>query len=341
MNEDERAAARAIRAGSRKKKLRKKRRPIYTRPWFGLIAAVGLVVGLGWFIYKFGFAPPPAESLLAELDNADDPDIQKKIVEKYLKHYGRRDDDATKKVKALDRRLKVEERERVLLNRHGIDRLRGRAEEDDDKEAYQKTMYALTAENDGDLAAARTAWTELADRYSKEPGEAKALWGWVAQKKLDDLAAKKAQLDQLYKKLEDEFRLDDKDPVFTDDLQQRVVNAHRAEQLGDFALAHDRWNQIAKTLEGDKERRPEFVLARARVKDLEGKKSAPKDAAERAALIGKVIERARPLLKDQIPARRRDARNLLRDVRDLYAGETGPIADLVAEAKKLLADHPT
>jgi serine/threonine-protein kinase len=337
---DDRAAARAIRAGSRKKKLRKKRRPIYNRAWFVAVACLALLGGLGWAVYELGFAPPSAESLLARLETASDPDAQKEIAARYLKYYGSRDDDATRRVRALERDLKVKDREHVMLNRYKFERLRNQPWEDDDPDAYKKTMAAMAAENEGDLAAARSTWVELVERYAKESSETKAIWGWLAQKKLSDLAAAERHTAGLVKRLEDEFRLDDKDVRFDDELENRVIGAIRLEQLHDFNLAHARWSQIAESLKGADDRRPAFVMSRGRAKSLEPRKNQPKDAAERAALIAKKIGDARNLLAMSVPARKTEGRNLLRDIRDLYSGETGEIGKLVEQASQLLAQNP-
>jgi hypothetical protein len=336
LEDDDRKAARFIRAGSKKKKLRKKRIPFFRRGWFVALACLAVVGGIGYVI-KLGLEPPSAESLLTRIETARNPDAQKDAVHQYLKHYADRDDEKTKWVKGLDRDLRVKGREHVLLNRFKVDRLRARPEEDDDPDAYKKTMLALTAEDVGDLAGARTTWVELVNAYAQDPSEAKAMWGWHAQKKLNDLAAAERDLAKLIKRLDEEFRLEDKDVKFEDEMDNRVVAAHRLEEFRDFALARDRWNQIAEALKGVEDRRPYYVLARARARDLESKKDQPKDAAERAALIRSVLERAKQLLAERgIPARQRDGRNLLRDIRDLYAGDTGDIARLVDEAKKLL-----
>lgn len=336
-NAEDRAAARAIRAGSRKKKLRKKRRPVHNRGWFVIVACLLVIGGMSWVIYEFAIAPPSAESLVQKLEASNDSYDQLEIAARYLKYYGHRDDATTQKVKAIDRDLKVAERERVLLKQHSSN-IRNAPLEKEDPDAYQKSMAALTAEDEGAIASARAIWNELADRYATDWTESKALWGWHAQKKLSDLAKKNSELNEWTKQLE-KARLDDVDFTATDDLEIWMLAGVRLEALGDFSHAHDRWEQIAKTLKGDQKRRAEFVLAAGRAKALETKKE-PKDASERATLISATIARAQKLLADSIPARKRDGRNLLRDIRDLYAGETGDIAKLVDQAKRLLASNP-
>ncbi|HEX3147056.1 MAG TPA: serine/threonine-protein kinase [Gemmataceae bacterium] len=338
LGDDDKHAARAIRAGSRKRKLKKRRRPIYNRGWFVILACVALLGTIGAIIYFGAIAPPSADSLLKKIDAAKEPDKQQQLAAEYLKYYKDRDDDATKRVKALDRSLKVAERERILLNRYKNERLRAHGEEGDDPDAYAKTMTALSAENDGDLAAARNNWNDLADKFAKDINDARALWGWVAQKKLNDLSTKEAALAELAQQLEREFRAEDKDPRF-DDFQMRVVNAMRLEQLGDNALAYERWNQIAETLKGDGERRGEYVIVRSRVRALEGNRK-PGDVAGRVELIDKAITQAKALLALDVVAQKKKGRNLLRDIRDVYQGETGVVGKKVAEAKALLAQYP-
>lgn len=341
-DQDDRNAAKAIRAGGKKKKLRKKKRPIYTRGWFVSIAAILFVVGFGTLLWFAAFAPPSAARLLEKIESANTPEAKASAIAEYLKHYADRNDEKTELVKSLDRDLKVRERERVLLNRHGRSNLRSRGEEGDDPEAYRKTMAALTAENDGDLAQARTFWSEL-EKLSSESDAAKALWGWHAKRKLADLTETANKSNAITKKIAEEFRLEDKDIKFENDIEQRANIALRLEEWGDFALARERWSQLAETLSGNHEQRAWFVFAKHRWHLLEAKKAVPKDAAERAKKLGDRLAFARPWLTTMMaetPAQRRDARNILRDIRDLYSGETGDIGRIVAEAEKLLKDHP-
>ena len=140
----------------------------------------------------------------------------------------------------------------------------------------------------------------------------------------------------------DEFRLEDKDMKFDDLTESQAAMALRLEQFGDFALANARWGQMAETLKADAARRPWFVFARQRVHDLEPQKQLPKDAKARTEMVAGALLRSRELVKDKsvVEAQRRNARNVLRDVRDLYAGETGDLGTLVDEAKTLLEQYP-
>jgi eukaryotic-like serine/threonine-protein kinase len=336
LGDDDKKAARAIQAGSKKKKLKKKRRPIYNRGWFVLLACCVVVGGIGTIIYLGAFAAPSAESLLQRIEAAKDPDKQKQLAAEYLKYYGSRDDDPTKKVRTLDRDLKVADRERVLLNRFGMKNMRSSPGQDDDPDAYAKTMTALTAETEGDLVAARATWKTIADQYALDKDEDKALWGWIAQKKLGDLNAKMTWLADIARRIDREFRVEDKDIRFGDDLTDNIAAAIRLEQFMDSARAYERWDLIAKSLELDKNRRSDFVMARGRVRDLEGNKDKPRDASERINLLAARMKIAKELLAMEVPARKQDGRNILRDIRDLYQGEVGEIGKFVDEAKNRL-----
>jgi hypothetical protein len=320
------------------KKLRKKRRPIYTRGWFVLLACLAVVGVVGGVIYYGAIAPPSAESLIQKIDAAKDPKMQQDLAAEYLKYYGSRTDDATNKVRAIDRSMKVAERERVLLNRFGMQNMRAHPAEGDDADAYGKTMAAMTVENAGDLPEARRLWGELAGQYENDPIESKALWGWVAEKKLGDLDARERQLAEIGRRLDDEFRLEDKDPHFGDEATDRVATALRLEQFGDTVRARERWEQMATALAGDKEHRADFVFARGQAHRLAAGKSS-KDADVKDLIQGKLAE-AQAQLNGALPANKRRGRNTLRDIRDLYQGETGEIGKLVDQAKQLLAKNP-
>lgn len=338
-DKEDRAAARAIRAGSRKKKLRKKRRPIYTRNWFVALACLLLLGGISWFVWEAAFAAPSASSLLARIEaTKNEPKDQQDAVARYLKYYGILDDEDTKRVKNLDRDLKVRAHESTMLKRFGTERLRNRAEDHYDADAYKKTMAALTLENEGDLVAARRDWSELIEKYSKESTEDKAIWAWHAQRKMDDLRMKEGQIDVLRRELE-KFRLDDADPKFEDDVKTRVVTAIRIEELKDYALAKERWSQIAKILEGDPAKRPDYVLSRGHVRRLEGVVAMKKEVPERPRLIADHLVIAKGLLVNSLHAKQTEGRNLLRDIRDAYTGEMGEIGKLVEEAKVLLTKN--
>src|SRR5262249_16136263 len=149
----------------------------------------------------------------------------------------------------------------VLLNRHGSSRLSTIPLEGDDPEAYQKTMAALTAEDVGDVAGARATWAELVRTYEGDASAVKVMWALHAQKKLNDLTASEREIAALVAKIDEQFRLEDKDIRFDSDLDQRIVTAIRLDQFKDFSLAHDRWAQIAETVKGDQDRRRLFVYA--------------------------------------------------------------------------------
>jgi hypothetical protein len=274
---------------------------------------------------------------LERIEKADNADRKSAAIDEYLKHYGSKNTENLETVRALDRDMKVAAREKVLLKRYSMTNLRARAEDGDDKEAYEKTMAALTAEEVGDLPLAKTTWSDLAEKFGKDSDTTRALWGWHARKKLNDILNVEALPKTILSRIDDKFRLEDKDIVLDNEDEAKASAALRLELFGDLTLARERWQQLRDLMKGDAERRQWFLLAVARARELESKKD-PKDSAERASLVGNRLQQALPLLKDPVEARRRDGRNILRDIRDLYAGETGDIAKLVTQAKKVLSE---
>ena len=93
LGDDDKKAARAIRAGSRKKKLKKRRRPIYNRGWFVAVACLALLSTIGTIVYFGAFAAPSEKSLLKKIDEAKDPLKQLQFTAEYLKYYGDRDNE--------------------------------------------------------------------------------------------------------------------------------------------------------------------------------------------------------------------------------------------------------
>lgn len=331
-------AAKAIRAGAKKKKSKKKKaQPIHTKGWFVALASLLFVGGFIAFLVFVVFAPPSEKSLMAQIDKAESTDAKLACIDEYLKYYGDKNTENLARVQAIGRDVRVVARESVLLNRHTRDNLRSKVEEGDDPDAYRKTMSALTAENEGDIAAAKVIWQELVEKFNKETDPAKGIWGWHAAKKLKDILWVEAQPAMTAKMLDDKFKLQDIDITIEAVNDQKAAMAFRLEAFEDFTLARERWQQFRDSIKGDHPQRAWYVLTNHRIRELEGKKS-PKDSAERVQLISTKMTIAKPFLNNMVEARRRDARNVLRDIRDMYAGETGDIAKLVAEAKKLIAE---
>src|SRR5262249_23159645 len=163
----------------------------YERTWVkaaGLLLALAGVAFVIWLILK----PPSAARLYAlaeKLMNSSDPADWKKAydgakapIPRYLKHYGKRDDERTRQVRAWAEQVqlyKVEEEldEVVVLVR---EKKRDLEKMDALSEEMQAAARAALAEYDGNVQGAHKLWEAFANEY-KDRG---ATWERLAQKHL-------------------------------------------------------------------------------------------------------------------------------------------------------------
>jgi eukaryotic-like serine/threonine-protein kinase len=224
------------------------------------------------------------------------------------------------------------------------------AEEEFDKEAYDLIMSAMTAETTGQLRRAVECWTAVRDRlpvldvkqYTDEAAVRQAAWRWVAEKRLADIAAGRATLEQIRKTLADD-RLDERFRTYPPgDLTGQATRAVRYSDYGDTARANLEWDAIARQTENDLDQRRWFTLAteqRALSATAAGKEEQARQ--DRLKTITNNLQAATTLweqVKSNPEARvqRRDVRNTCRDIIDLYADDTTPaVVDLVQSARKL------
>ncbi|MCX7664960.1 MAG: serine/threonine protein kinase [Gemmataceae bacterium] len=339
-NAQDRSAAQAIRAGKKKKKLRKKSQPFYTKGWFVIIACILLIGLFGYVLWEFAIRPPSQSVLLARIEGAKENDSKLELISRYFELYGKKEDEITTKVRGLQRDILALEKERVLMNRYSKENLRAKPSDGDDPDAYRKTMAAFAAEDDGDTAAALTLWKELS-AYSNDPNPEKAVWGWVADKHQQEIVnATKIILEEIARKRR-EARLGDRDNSFADDFERQAADALRLEEYKDFSRAYERWTRLRDLTKADPTRRSYKLLAASRAKELLTKKDKP-DGAERLALVNSLIELSREPSKNVEAelAIRRNARFLLRELAEVYANEPGELGKAIELAKKLVAESP-
>ncbi len=339
-NAGDRTAAQAIRAGKKRKKLKKKKQTFYSKGWFVILACVLFLGAFGFVLWEFAIRPPSQTVMLARIEGAKDNDAKLEQIKKYLDTYGKKEDETTSKVKSIQRDVLASEKERVLMNRYSKETLRAKAGEGDEPEAYRKTMLAFAAEDDGDTAAALTYWKELAT-LSSDPNTDKAVWGWIADKHQAEITSATKKIPETVTQKRKDARLGDRENTFADDFEKQAADALRFEEYGDFARAFERWTRLRDQTKSDLERRSYKLLAASRAKDLLGKKNAP-DSAERLKIVTDLIEAQRLPSKDTEAelATRRNARFVLREIGELYANESGDLGKVIDGAKKLLADSP-
>ena len=343
-NVDDREAIRAIQAGAKRKKTRKKKGiPFYRKPWFGILAALGVLATVVVSMLLILRPDSPAQ-LYARIEAAKSDESRKQALENYLRVYGSRDDELTQKVKRLDVEEKVKLRIIALMRRYGFGGMKNKPEDDDDKAAYERTMQAIAEENDGDTRAAADHWGKLAEEFSNDPDPKRALWGHVGQRKKQELA----EIDQREQKLKQQIESDkieeNERPFDPNEDESKAIEALRLELLGDPGLARIRWQQMREARQRDAERRSWFLLAGRKTRDLLGK-PGPRDD-DRVAFVTKKLDQAKAIFaqaaQSSDTAQRklaRDGRIICREVRDLYRREEGELQVLTKEADALIRQN--
>jgi serine/threonine-protein kinase len=328
----DREASRAIKAGAKRKRLRKKHVPFYRRGWFTLLAAIAFLGLIGGAIY-LATRPDDPQALYTAIERAKSPEGRQRAIDHYLSAYGDKDTELTQKVRALDRDEKAANWDKVLLRRYNKDLRTPEAEYD--KIAYQLVITGLDAEADGDLDGAAERWKELADKYQNDPDPKRALWGWVGAKKLRDLQEVKARVAQLDKKIEDN-EIEEAEQKFADLTEVRAADAQRLERLGDLFTARERWAKLKEDLIKVLDDRPWFLVAAWRLREISVHKEKLKPE-DREPLLRQKLDEVPKLLAHDNSAVRRDGRNLLRAIRDLYRNEVAGLKKYADEAERMLA----
>jgi predicted Ser/Thr protein kinase len=343
IDETDKEAAKTIRAGTKKsKKSKKKKAVFYRQGWFALAGSILLLAGLGgiaWLLLK----PDSPDEMIAAIDAAKTPEAKLAAAKLYLDAYGKKNNpklaEKTERVKSIYWDAKVAKRESQLLNRHHNAGFRNKVEEGDDAEAYRKTMNALTDEDEGNVAAARSGWKALVEQYQNDANEEKALWGWVAAKRLKDLDEVDVREKQVQDRITD-ASYNDREFTVDDPAEAAATEAFRLQKFGDPARACERWKRTAKDLKDKSGERSWYLLAGKKWRELEANRMTNEERKshiqERLAKAASDFS-AGAQANDRILAR--TARNLCRDIRDLYAADE-LFKEEVSKARELLDKNP-
>jgi serine/threonine-protein kinase len=275
-DETDREIARTLRqvsAGGKKGK--KRRKPLYRKVWFqAALLGVLLVLAGGALYYGLTQKPSPdslyqrAETLMKsknpdDWDRANDP--HGGPLTEYFHYYGDRTDAQAQQMRAWSDQIDVAEREQKLprlLKGHkeqaafSIKPLPGPEE---------TALKAAVAEDDSDLARARTLWQDVAQRKTEDRG-----WALIAEKRLkaikeaEDLSAR---IDYLLKAGQEMQAQTDTERLAADGL--------KAERDNPPGKAREAWLEMKKKYEGDAEHRALFLLAGKRAQELAKKPEKP------------------------------------------------------------------
>jgi serine/threonine-protein kinase len=171
VDRDDQDAARAL-LGKKKKKRKVEERALYQHAWFQAVVLGVLLIAVLAVLYVVLFVKPSPESLYAAAQQAvASNDLEQKqqarkrdgAIYDYLRYYGDRDDDLTRKVRKWADEIDAEANEKHLLKRMQDKVTVGL---DDDEREFRK---AVGAENDGDLKVAEETWKKLAAKYKDRP----------------------------------------------------------------------------------------------------------------------------------------------------------------------------
>ncbi len=354
---EDREAARAIRAGAKKKKLRKKGTPFFRQVWFQAIAILLFLSGMSYLVYAMT-RPDSPEVLLERITSLEstvdlaDYDARRRLqgaIQYYLDVYGNRDDSATRQVRALREKIAVADFELAMKNRVNVGLTK--PEEEYDPEAYAWMLAAFAAEAEGDLNTAFEQYNKIKEKYPHGGTDAaKNPWAGFARKRAQQINRVPGLLGKLEKQIRhrlafEEFVTDD-DPV--ERLVDRALKLSRLREpydiLFDPVRARQTWAKVMEATQDDPARHETYLLAAKQRRSLAAdipESESQNQREKRLERLDRILQNAARLglstnLADQLVAR-----NYCRLIRDLYSND--PVPEVVAravEAKRLLAKLP-
>lgn len=336
-DDTDRAAAKTLRAAARGKKIKHKRVPIIEQAWvkaIGLLTLLGVCVGFLIYYTK----PPKAETIyeLVKLAAADDNfDRVEKYSQRFLTLPEPRDANMMEDVKKWRRKVWVDRVELQVFNRFNRSMS---ADDEGQKLAYEGLRY----ENDGDLDAARKTWQDLADALKASAEPEPAVYGWLADKKLKDVA-QVAPTDARLKEVVVEHRLKAVPLTTTGPSEQTAIESTRYETLGDLPAARDRWEKLRDKTVKDLGERRWAILAASKARALKAQSAgADKDRDARRKTIQDWFDTAGKATPMSPLPEQRTAAAIYRELAELYRNDADPeLARLAASAAQKYRELPT
>jgi hypothetical protein len=266
-DEEDREAARELRAALGKKRGKRRGRPFYAQIWFQALGILGVLFLLVGGIY-LGTRPPPADSLYRQAEklmtsgNFDDRAQARSAtgpIPRYLRHYGDQDTDMTRQVRAWADQVDAEQRERTLYNRLRLNLTA-------DGEAESTARRAVELEQTGDLAGATERWQAL-QKYRADYSAEQRSWGLLAEKRLRELDQAARREQQLLNQIDLEGNFV---PGFTptDGPEKMAAEALRFEVLKKTAEARDLWVEMKTKYDQQGPERIWALLAARKTREL-------------------------------------------------------------------------
>jgi len=253
----------------------------------GIILALVAIAGIAVLLMQ----PPSADKLYTRADKlmaSTNPDDWEKAVsgpiKEYLRHYGKRDDETTKKMRAWSDAHEVRAFEvvmdRYVRNKIGKSPMGVPAQTDGEDRAFK----AALAEYEGNREEATNLWKEALE---KEPN---TRVGTSARAHLDYLA----HLDVTHKYFETrmtEIRDKRTEPAATDEYTQQGFRAWRQERIGDRAGAKRAYEKLRESVARDARQRYWALFASIKTREMkESLDKKPQDEKKREEEIKAVVD---------------------------------------------------
>jgi hypothetical protein len=243
-------------------------------------------------------------------------------IQEYLDRYGDRTDESARKMRRWADDMDLALRDRQLDKRFRM----GLSPDDD---AERAAFAAVRNEDEGDLQAAQERWTSLV-KHSESTDRDQRVWGLLAKKRLHDLTTLAGRVQDLLGRLNQARRteqpFDSKVPE-----ERKAAEALHYEEFGDLVAAQERWQRQKKEYEKDAERRPWYLLASWKVRELKDHPPT-EEQKDRPALVQKKLAQAQTLLTTN-PA---EAWVICYDLVTLYGNKDPELAKVAAQALDLL-----
>jgi serine/threonine-protein kinase len=289
--EEDREAARTLKQAGTKKKGKKKVKPFYEKLWFQRAGIVLALAVLAAVIY-WAFQPPSADRIYQQakelMDSTDLAAHETAYatngpLEQYLKYYGNREDEQTRKVNAWVNQAGREYCEKTLELMMRTKNGKGGIPRNADTAVEKQALDAALAEEKGDHEKAVAAWQGVKPLAAKVPADRP--WGLLADVKIAENASKIAAENALVnsyardlaerieaaKRGNQEFK-----PMYPFE-EDVLLDAIHAEIAGDPAKMREAWEEVRKKTAGKAAEHRLYLLADRKVRELTKAVPAPKD----------------------------------------------------------------
>jgi serine/threonine-protein kinase len=326
-DEEDREAARYIRAGAVRRKVQRRTKPFYERAWFVVTAALTVVAALAGVVY-LALRPPAAAALYAQahrLMKTDDYDsrvaAREGPIQQFLRYYPERDDEPAVAMRQWADQVDLEVRERQLRNMRRFEMV-------PEEKEWRVALRADADEDKGELTSARELWQTLLPLREQPIADDLHVFGVLAEKRLADLDAA-GTLEHALQAQVEQARRGGKAEKGSNDPREPALQAVHYELFGDNARALRGWKRLKDNYPPEGAPRVWALLTAEKINQLSTKDK--KDSA---------LEVVEPKLAEaeKMQAEKPDeAVVVCRDIVVLYAGiEDADLAKAVARARKLL-----